>query len=164
MRVPEYFGSMVFDDRVMKARLSADVYYSLKKTIDEGEKLDLSVANAVAEAMKEWAVEKGATHFTHWFQPMTGITAEKHDSFITPAPDGRVILEFSGKELIKGEPPPPFPPVGCGPPLRPGATLPGTPPPMPLSRGKPSISPRPSAPMAGKPWTKRLPCSAPWRP
>ena len=104
MRVPEYFGSMVFDDRVMKARLSADVYYSLKKTIDEGEKLDLSVANAVAEAMKEWAVEKGATHFTHWFQPMTGITAEKHDSFITPAPDGRVILEFSGKELIKGEP------------------------------------------------------------
>ena len=104
MRVPEYFGSMVFDDRVMKARLSADVYYSLKKTIDEGEKLDLSVANAVAEAMKEWAVEKGATHFTHWVQPMTGITAEKHDSFITPAPDGRVILEFSGKELIKGEP------------------------------------------------------------
>ena len=104
MTIPEYFGSMVFDDRVMKARLSADVYYSLKKTIDEGEKLDLSVANAVAEAMKEWAVEKGATHFTHWFQPMTGITAEKHDSFITPAPDGRVILEFSGKELIKGEP------------------------------------------------------------
>ena len=103
-RVPEYFGSMVFDDRVMKARLSAEVYDSLRKTIDQGTKLDLSVANAVAAAMKDWAVEKGATHFTHWFQPMTGITAEKHDSFITPAPDGRVILEFSGKELIKGEP------------------------------------------------------------
>ena len=104
MMIPEYFGSMVFDDRVMKARLSADVYRSLRKTIDDGTKLDLSVANAVAAAMKDWAVEKGATHFTHWFQPMTGITAEKHDSFITPAPDGRVILEFSGKELIKGEP------------------------------------------------------------
>ena len=103
MMIPEYFGSMVFDDRVMKARLSADVYRSLRKTIDDGTKLDLSVANAVAAAMKDWAVEKGATHFTHWFQPMTGITAEKHDSFITPAPDGRVILEFSGKELIKGE-------------------------------------------------------------
>ena len=103
-RVPEYFGSMVFDDRVMKARLSAEVYDSLRKTIDQGTKLDLSVANAVAAAMKDWAVEKGATHYTHWFQPMTGITAEKHDSFITPAPDGRVILEFSGKELIKGEP------------------------------------------------------------
>ena len=102
--VPEYFGSLVFDDRVMRSTLSADVYASLRKTIDEGSKLDISVANAVAEAMKEWAVSKGATHFTHWFQPLTGITAEKHDSFISPAPDGSVIMEFSGKELIKGEP------------------------------------------------------------
>ena len=102
--VPEFFGSMVFDDRVMKANLSADVYQSLRKTIDEGAQLDLSVANAVATAMKDWAVAHGATHFTHWFQPLTGITAEKHDSFITPSPDGRVIMEFSGKELIKGEP------------------------------------------------------------
>jgi len=102
--VPEYFGSLVFDDRVMKARLSANVYNSLKQTIEGGTKLDLSVANAVAAAMRDWAVEKGATHFTHWFQPLTGITAEKHDSFITPAPDGSVIMEFSGKELIKGEP------------------------------------------------------------
>ena len=102
--VPDYFGSMVFDDRVMKARLSSPVYYSLRQTIEHGAKLDLSVANAVAAAMRDWAVEKGATHFTHWFQPMTGITAEKHDSFISPAPDGRVIMEFSGKELIKGEP------------------------------------------------------------
>lgn len=102
--VKEYFGSLVFDDRVMKATLSAKVYASLKKTIDEGAVLDISVANAVADAMKEWALSKGATHFTHWFQPLTGITAEKHDSFISPSPDGGVIMEFSGKELIKGEP------------------------------------------------------------
>ncbi|MBR4762432.1 MAG: glutamine synthetase III, partial [Clostridia bacterium] len=102
--VKEYFGSMVFDDRVMKSALSAKVYASLKKTIDEGAELDIGVANAVADAMKEWAISKGATHFTHWFQPLTGITAEKHDSFISPSPDGGVIMEFSGKELIKGEP------------------------------------------------------------
>ena len=95
---------MVFDDRTMKATLPAKVYNSLKKTIDEGAALDAGVANAVATAMKEWAVEKGATHFTHWFQPLTGITAEKHDGFISPSPDGGVIMEFSGKELIKGEP------------------------------------------------------------
>ena len=102
--VSDYFGSMVFDDRVMRATLSADVYRSLKRTIDRGSQLDISVANAVANAMKDWAVAHGATHYTHWFQPLTGITAEKHDSFITPAPDGRVIMEFSGKELRKGEP------------------------------------------------------------
>ena len=102
--VAEYFGSQVFDDREMRSRLSAKVYASLKKTIDEGASLDANVANAVAEAMKEWALSKGATHFTHWFQPLTGITAEKHDSFISPSPDGGVIMEFSGKELIKGEP------------------------------------------------------------
>lgn len=102
--VTEIFGSKVFDDRVMKATLSAKVYNSLKKTIDESEDLDISVANAVAAAMKDWAVENGATHYTHWFQPLTGITAEKHDSFISPSPDGGVIMEFSGKELIKGEP------------------------------------------------------------
>lgn len=102
--VPEYFGSLVFDDRVMKAKLPSDVYNSLKKTIDEGASLKNDVANAVANAMKDWAVEHGASHFTHWFQPLTGITAEKHDSFISPSPDGGVIMEFSGKELIKGEP------------------------------------------------------------
>ena len=102
--VSDYFGSLVFDDRAMRKSLSSDVYASLRRTIDEGSELDIGVANAVAEAMKEWAVERGATHFTHWFQPLTGITAEKHDSFITPAPDGSVIMEFSGKELIKGEP------------------------------------------------------------
>ena len=102
--VKDYFGCLVFDDRVMKATLSAKVYASLKKTIDEGAELDISLANAVANAMKDWAVANGATHYTHWFQPLTGITAEKHDSFITPSPDGGVIMEFSGKELIKGEP------------------------------------------------------------
>ena len=102
--ISEYFGYLVFDDRVMKANLSAKVYQSLKKTIDEGAGLDISVANAVAAAMKDWAVSHGATHYTHWFQPLTGITAEKHDSFISPSPDGGVIMEFSGKELIQGEP------------------------------------------------------------
>ncbi|MCR4793411.1 MAG: glutamine synthetase III [Lachnospiraceae bacterium] len=102
--VPEYFGELVFDDRQMRARLSSKVYASLRKTIDEGKKLDPKIAEYVAQAMKEWALEKGATHFTHWFQPLTGITAEKHDSFITPSPDGSVIMEFSGKELIQGEP------------------------------------------------------------
>lgn len=103
-KVTDIFGSMVFDDLTMKANLSADTYIKLKKTIDEGAPLDLSVANAVAEAMKDWAVEKGATHFTHWFQPLTGVTAEKHDGFIAPSSNGRVVMEFSGKELIKGEP------------------------------------------------------------
>ena len=102
--VSDYFGCRVFDDRVMRASLPADVYASVRKTIDEGTELDSRVADAVAEAMKNWAVANGATHFTHWFQPLTGITAEKHDSFITPSPDGSVIMEFSGKELIKGEP------------------------------------------------------------
>ena len=102
--VTEIFGSMVFDDATMKEKLPRDVYKALKKTIEIGKSLDPGVANTVANAMKDWAIEKGATHFTHWFQPMTGITAEKHDSFISPTGDGRVIMEFSGKELIKGEP------------------------------------------------------------
>ena len=102
--VKEYFGSLVFDDRVMKSMLPANVYASLRKTIDEEKKLESGVADAVAAAMRDWAVEHGATHFTHWFQPLTGVTAEKHDSFISPSPDGGGIMEFSGKELIKGEP------------------------------------------------------------
>ncbi|MCR5517781.1 MAG: glutamine synthetase III [Lachnospiraceae bacterium] len=102
--VPELFGSLVFDDRVMRARLSAKVYNSLKKTIEEDARLEESVADAVAAEMRDWALENGATHFTHWFQPLTGVTAEKHDSFISPSPDGGVIMDFSGKELIKGEP------------------------------------------------------------
>ncbi|MBQ9872612.1 MAG: glutamine synthetase III [Eubacterium sp.] len=104
VNVPELFGSLVFNDREMKARLSKDVYKSLRKTIDENVRLDEQVAEAVAKEMKEWAIEHGATHFTHWFQPLTGVTAEKHDSFIEPTGDGGVLMEFSGKELIKGEP------------------------------------------------------------
>ncbi len=102
--VPELFGSMVFNDAIMKEKLPKDIYKSLHKTIEDGKDLDITVANVVAIAMKDWAIEKGATHYTHWFQPMTGITAEKHDSFISPQNDGRIIMEFSGKELIKGEP------------------------------------------------------------
>ena len=102
--VPEMFGSMVFNERKMQERLPTTTYKALKKTIKNGEPLDISVANAVANAMKEWAVEMGCTHYTHWFQPMTGVTAEKHDSFIYPVDDGQIIMEFSGKELIKGEP------------------------------------------------------------
>ena len=102
--VPEYFGSDVFNESVMKERLPKATYKALKKTIDNGDPLDIEVANIVANAMKDWAVEKGCTHYTHWFQPMTGLTAEKLDSFITPTEDGHVIMEFSGKELVKGEP------------------------------------------------------------
>ena len=103
-KVSEFFGINVFGDSVMKERLPKDAYEILKSTIKEGKSLDSSIANTVADAMKEWAIEKGATHYTHWFQPLTGITAEKHDSFITPTDDGHILMEFSGKELIKGEP------------------------------------------------------------
>ena len=102
--VSEYFGCNVFNDTVMRERLPKDIYKSVMKTKQFGIALESDVADVVANAMKDWAVEKGATHYTHWFQPMTGITAEKHDAFITPAGDGKVILDFSGKELIKGEP------------------------------------------------------------
>ena len=98
------FACNVFGDVVMRTRLPKNIYKALRKTIDEGLPLAPEVADIVANAMKDWAIERGATHFTHWFQPMTGITAEKHDSFISPTPDGRIIMEFSGKELIKGEP------------------------------------------------------------
>ena len=102
--VTDYFGSLVFNDAVMRERLPKDIYKALKRTIEEGKDLDINVANSVANAMKNWALEKGCTHYTHWFQPMTGITAEKHEAFISPAEGGKVLLEFSGKELIKGEP------------------------------------------------------------
>ena len=104
MKVPEYFASMVFDDAVMQERLPKETYRALKKTAKDGRSLDISIANVVANAMKDWAIEKGATHYTHWFQPMTGVTAEKHDSFISPTDAGGVIMEFSGKELVRGEP------------------------------------------------------------
>ena len=104
LNVPEIFGSDVFNESTMKARLPAETYQAWKQCIENGNSLEINVANEIAEAMKVWAIEKGATHYTHWFQPMTGITAEKHDSFITPTGDGKVIMEFSGKELVRGEP------------------------------------------------------------
>ena len=103
-RVSEAFGSLVFNDEVQQARLPKPVYQALRRTITHGEPLDVSVADAVASAMKDWAVEHGATHYTHWFQPLTGITAEKHDSFLSPTADGKAVAEFTGKELIQGEP------------------------------------------------------------
>ena len=103
-QIPELFGSMVFNDSVMRERLSEDVYTKLRGTIRRGKALDPDISGPVADAMRKWAMEKGATHFTHWFQPLTGITAEKHDSFIEPADDGQVIMKFSGKSLVRGEP------------------------------------------------------------
>src|SRR6267154_4659623 len=103
-RVTEAFGSLVFSDEVQQTRLPKPIYHALRRTMTHGEPLDISVADAVASAMKEWAVEHGATHYTHWFQPLTGITAEKHDSFLSPAGDGKAVLEFSGSQLIQGEP------------------------------------------------------------
>ena len=119
--VAEIFGSKVFNDAVMRQRLPKDTYRALVAAMGIGKRLDIEVANVVANAMKDWAIEQGATHFTHWFQPMTGITAEKHDSFISPTDGGSVIMEFSGKELIQGEPDRPLsPPADCAPPLRRG--------------------------------------------
>ena len=103
-KISELFGSMVFSDAVMKERLPKETYKQVRSAIQTGKRLDDEAARIVANAMKDWAIEKGATHFTHWFQPMTGITAEKHDSFIAPTDNGQVIMEFSGKELVRGEP------------------------------------------------------------
>ena len=103
-KITDIFGTLVFDEDVMEERLAKDTFRELQKTIKEGKSLNIKIANAVANAMKDWAVEHGATHYTHWFQPMTGVTAEKHDGFIGTNKNGKVILEFSGKELIKGEP------------------------------------------------------------
>ena len=102
--IPELYGSLVFNNKIMREKLPKDMYKALRKTIQNGTHLELDVANSVAVAMKEWAIENGATHYTHWFQPMTNVTAEKHDRFIYPTGDGEVIMDFSGKELVKGEP------------------------------------------------------------
>ena len=162
--IPELYGSLVFNDKVMRERLPKDIYKALHKTIQNGTHLELDVANVVAAAMKEWAVEHGATHFTHWFQPMTGFTAEKHDSFISPTGDGQVIMEFSGKELIKGEPDAQASlPPDSAPPLRPEDIRPGIPPPRHSSKTALCISLLHSAPTTVKHWTKRRLCCAPWK-
>ena len=124
--VTEIFGCNVFNDSVMRERLPKDVFMQVQRSINDGKRLDSAAATVVANAMKDWAIEKGATHFTHWFQPMTGITAEKHDSFISPVGGGKVIMEFSGKELIQGEPDA----SSFARPLRHAATPHGTRPPM----------------------------------
>jgi len=161
----EIFGSNVFSDAIMKEHLPKPTYKALRKTIDEGLDLDPAVADVVAIAMMDWAIEKGATHFTHWFQPMTGITAEKHDAFISPTADGKAIMEFSGKELIKVNLMHPLSlPAECEPHSKLGATPPGTAHRRPLSRTAPSASQRLSVPTPGKPWTKKPPCCVPWKP
>ena len=162
-RIPELFGSMVFSDRVMKEHLPREVYRSLQSTIREGAPLDAAVADTVACCMKDWAVSLGATHFTHWFQPMTGVTAEKHDSFICPTGDGGVIMDFSGKELIRGEPDASsFPSGGLRARSRRAATPRGTPPATPSSRTARCASPRPFAATTGRSWTKRRRFCAAW--
>ena len=163
--IPELYGSLVFNDKIMRDKLPKDIYKALRKTIENGTHLELDVANSVAVAMKEWAVENGATHFTHWFQPMTGFTAEKHDSFISPTGDGQVIMDFSGKELVKGEPDASSFPSGG---LRAtfearGYTAHGTLP-LPLSLKIPPFIFLPlSVPTAARHWTRKLLCSVPWK-
>ena len=158
--VPEMFGSLVFNDTVMKARLPKSTYKALQKTRMEGKPLDPEVANVVANEMKCWAVEHGATHFTHWFQPMTGITAEKHDSFISPVPDGKVIMEFSGKELIKGEPDASSFPSGG---LRATFEARGYTATLSLKM-VPCAFPPLSVPTVERRWIRKPRCSAPWKP
>ena len=125
--VMELYGSKVFNEHEMRERLPSSTYKSLKATIEKGQALDLEVANVVASVMKRWAIEQGATHYTHWFQPLTGITSEKHDGFVSPQPDGTAIMEFSGKanQML-----PPSLPAACAPPVKPAATPHGTPPAM----------------------------------
>ena len=162
--IPEIYGSLVFNDKVMREKLPKDIYKALRKTIENNTHLELDVANSVAVAMKEWAVEHGATHYTHWFQPMTGFTAEKHDSFISPVGDGQIIMDFSGKELVKGEPDASsFPSGGLratfearG--LRHGILL------LPLLLKMEPFTFLPlSVLTAAKHWIKRLLCCVPWK-
>ena len=165
----EIFGQNVFNDKVMRERLPKKVYNELHKTIDEGKELDPMTAEVVAAAMKDWAVEKGATHYTHWFQPLTGFTAEKHDAFLTaPDKEGNVLLEFSGKELIKGEPDASsFPSGVCGQLLRPEAIRPGIVPPRRLSgrmaRERSCVFLRLFVLIRARPWIRRHLCCVPWR-
>ena len=157
----ELFGSMVFNEDAMRQYLSSNSFSAWKECIENQTALDLAIANDIADAMKHWAIERGATHFTHWFQPMTGYTAEKHDSFITPAPGGKVLLEFSGKELVRGEPDASSFPSGG---LR--ATFEargyGTPLPTPSSGTTPCIFPQCFTPTPARCWIKRHPCCVPW--
>lgn len=158
----DIYGSMVFNEHVMKERLPSATFKSLKATIDEGKPLDLDVANVVASVMKDWAIEKGATHYTHWFQPLTGITSEKHDGFVSPVGDGTAIMEFKGKELIQGEPDASsFPSGGLRATCEAAVIRLGTPLAMPLSRMRFSVFPLHSALIPGRHWTRRRRCFGP---
>ena len=161
-KVTDLYGSMVFNEHVMRERLPKTTYKQLMKTIKEGAPLNEDVANVVAHAMKEWAIEKGATHYTHWFQPLTGITSEKHDSFIDPTDDGCAIMTFSGKELIQGEPDASsFPSGGLRATFEARGYTAWDPLPTPSSRTRCSASPRPSAPTPARRSTRRRRFCAP---
>ena len=161
-KIPELFGCMVFNEDKMRQRLSPDAYNAWRQCMTQGTTLPRSIADQIAAAMKDWATELGATHYTHWFQPMTGVTAEKHDSFITPSGKDAVIMELSGKELSRGEADASsFPSGGLRATFEARGYTAWIPPVMPLSRIKPYISPRYSAPTAARCWIRRLPCCAP---
>ena len=164
LKLPELFGSRVFNEETMKERLSGACYQAWKRCVTDGASLELAAANEIAGAMKTWAVERGCTHYTHWFQPMTGFTAEKHDSFIAPSDHGRVILEFSGKNLVRGEADASsFPSGGLRATFEARGYTAWDPPPLPLSRRALSASPPSCAPTAVTRWTKRRLCCGPWR-
>ena len=162
-KLSDLFGSMVFNEDTMKERLSSASYEAWKKCVTDGTSLDISTANEIAQAMKQWAVEKGATHYTHWFQPMTGVTAEKHDSFIAPAGGGKILMEFSGKELVRGEPDASsFPSGGLRATFEARGYTAWIPPRLPSSRRAASASPPSSAPTPARPWTRRRLFCGPW--
>ena len=161
--LPEMFGSMVFNEKAMKTYLTEDIFAALKRTIDTGAPMDLATANAVAAAMKDWAMEKGATHYAHWFQPHTGYTAEKHESFLAPDALNGALYEFSGKELIRGEADgSSFPSGGLRATFEARGYTAWDPTSYALSRMTCSASRRPSAPTAGTPSTRKRRCCAPW--
>ncbi len=163
-KVTKLFGSMVFNEEVMKQRLSTTCYKAWKKCVEEGTPLSLETAHEMAAEMKNWAMDRGATHFTHWFQPMTGVTAEKHDSFISPEGTSQVLMSFSGKELVRGEPDASsFPSGGLRATFEARGYTAWDPTAFAFIKdGSLCIPQRSSAPTAGRPWTRRLRCCAPW--
>ena len=163
-KINDIFGSLVFNDAVMRERLPKATYRALKESMETGTDLTVDVANVIAAEMKNWALEKGATHFAHWFQPLTGMTAEKHDAFISPNGDGTVIMDFSGKELIKGEPAPASLPEASAPLSRREDIPTGILLPTLLSKKRRSAFPRRSVLMRGRLWTKRRLFCVLWMP
>jgi glutamine synthetase len=164
-RIPELFGSCVFNEETMAQYVPKGTMDAWRSSLQNGKPLSLEAANNIADGMKTWALEQGRTHYTHWFQPMTGFTAEKHDSFISPVGGGRVIMDFSGKELVRGEPDASsFPSGGLRATFEARGYTAWDPTPSPSSRTTASISPRSSAPTPARRSTRRPRCCAPWRP